>query len=208
MGIVSVSDLDRLFWAGRYCERALSLYERFIALPRNAGVRRDFARNLGLMCDIALPETAILGREGAVFSALESWRANAAQLRHILGTRAVMQAEEALADAECGSFDLLAVRCYAFFGMTSDRLSDVTARTCVEAGRMCEKLDVMSRLKEETYIMEDALERLLAAAGESEAVKRLVSKCAVEAVKSDLEAGDIEAVRMSTPYLSADEYYS
>ena len=208
MGIVSVSDLDKLFWAGRYCERALSVYERFISLPRNDGVRRDFARNLGIMCDIVSPEAAILGQNGAVFSALEGWRDNAVMLRHVLGTRAVMQAEECLAEYESGSSGFLAVRCYAFFGMTGDRLINATARACVEAGRACEKLDVMSRLSEETYIMEDALERLKAATAESGAVSRLISKCAVEVIDGNLKAGDTICVQASTPYLFADDFCS
>ena len=208
MGIVSLSDLDKLFWAGRYCERALSLYERFTSLPRNGGVRRDFARNLGVMCDIVLPEEAILGRNGAVFAAVSSWRDNAVELRHILGTRAVMQAEECVEEAESGLYELLAVRCYAFFGMAGDRLLDAAARASVEAGRMCEKLDVMSRFGEDISVLMDALERLKEAMGESGAVKRLMSECAVKATEGEIKAGNLVAVQAATSHLRADEFYS
>lgn len=208
MGIVSVNDLDRLFWSGRYCERAVSVYERYTSLPSFDLSRYDFAVKMGIMCDITTPETEILGEDGVVLTAIRGWHDNAVMLRQALGSRCVMTAEHALADAESGSFELLPLRAYAFFGMASDRLKDATARAAVESGRMCEQLDIMSRLNESAPLLRNSLDRLIDATRESAAVEGMMSRAMLELIDSDISAGSVGAVSARTEFLESTNEYS
>lgn len=201
MGIVAMSDLDRLFWAGRYCARAVGIYEKFVSLPSDDSVRADFARRLGLCCEGFGAEIAVLGENGTVCTSVYEWLFNAESLRHCLGSRAVMRAQIAAEIVKKGEFCELPTQAYAFFGIVSDRLTDRVARCAVEAGRTSERLDIAARLGEEKYLLEDALLRLRAACDESEAVRALIDDGALRMIENEIDGGDTERIALYTPYL-------
>jgi hypothetical protein len=208
VGIVSLSDLDKLFWAGRYCERARGIYERYVALPSDGGVRLDFLARLGIDCNDSSPHIALFGGDGAIVNALRMWRENVLCLRYVLSCRAVIQAEKAVTECEEGNFDNLVLRSYAFFGMTEDLTFDNTARCCVTAGRMCEKLDLLSRFCEDTFAAQDALNRLSAACADSPAVQNMISQSALQLIDGDIRSNNVVTVKSRTPYLESNNEFS
>lgn len=209
MGIISVNDLDRLFWAGRYGERALEVYTRYTALPSDERIRRQFAEKLCCAEEGVHPDLSILGADGTVHVSLVRWHENALQLRHILSSEAVRQAEIAVNDyTELNSFGELATRAYAFFGRAEDELNDVTARCAQRAGRMVERLDILSRMGEDVYLVEEALRRLEQSAQDSAAVGNLISGCQLQLAAEDLARGNVSAIKIRTPYMESNNEFA
>lgn len=202
MGIVSLNDLDRLYWAGRYGERALRVYLHYTALPSAENVRRDFAERLCVSEPAVHPDESVLCTGGVVYESLLRWHDNAVQLRHLLTGSAVRQAEALLlAWEKDGLPEELPTRLYAFFAIADDALLDSVTRSAVRAGRMVERLDICSRLGEPAYALEDALHRLTEAMGESDAAQALISRCQKELAERDLAHGNVAAVQLRTPYM-------
>ncbi len=208
MGIVSMNDLDKLFWSGRYCERARGIYERYNALPSDNGLRREFLKRLGIDCRGLLPENALLAKDGAVTAALRMWRENVLCLRYVLSGRAVKLAEKSVNESETGNFDNIVLYAYAFFGMTDDLTLDATARCCITAGRMCEQLDLISRFNEDTSDARQALDRLIEVCGQSAAVENMISRCAVRLIDDDIRANNIVTIKSRTPQLESNNEFS
>lgn len=202
MGIISISDTDKLFWAGRYGERALAVFTRYISLPSDCGVRKEFAARLCLFQDNQTPDDAVLGAAGAVAESVVRWHDNAVKLRHILSGCAVRQAEVCVnALGSQAQFDELTTHIYAFFAICDDELRDNTARCIVRAGRMVERLDILSRLGEQLSDLEWALERLTESVNGSQAAKNLISRCQLELAERDLENANVSAIKLRTPYM-------
>ncbi|MCI5729968.1 MAG: alpha-E domain-containing protein [Eubacterium sp.] len=179
MGIISVEQLDRLYWLGRYVERVYTttcLYStRYdIMIDGDSTSYADFCRNLEIPNIYTSPEdfryTYAYSEEdeNSIFSNLNRAYDNAIELRETIGSEALSYIQLAIYDmnkakiSDAPLIDLQKVmdNLHAFWGVIDDEVDDERCRNTMLIGKRVERIDLYGRLKLDRKAMTREVQRL------------------------------------------------
>lgn len=179
MGIISVEQLDRLYWLGRYVERVYTttcLYStRYdIMIDGDCTSYADFCRNLEIPNIYTSPEdfryTYAYSEEdeNSIFSNLNRAYDNAIELRETIGSEALSYIQLAIYDmnkakiSDAPLIDLQKVmdNLHAFWGVIDDEVDDERCRNKMLIGKRVERIDLYGRLKLDRKAMTREVQRL------------------------------------------------
>ncbi|MCM1299749.1 MAG: alpha-E domain-containing protein [Firmicutes bacterium] len=167
MGTISIDHSDRLFWLGRYTERAFTTLKALEALFDKAidggsKTYRDYLDCFGLLDGYADTEAFMQsflfdkGNQNSVAFSLEKAYDNGIVLREGISTEALsflQLAKDTLAKAErsCGGYryELLPLEdvLFGFWGCINDYVYDSEALDIIKCGKYIERLDLYFRMK-------------------------------------------------------------
>lgn len=167
MGTISIDHSDRLFWLGRYTERAFTTLKALEALFDKAidggsKTYRDYLDCFGLLDGYADTEAFMKsflfdnGNQNSVAFSLEKAYDNGIVLREGISTEALsflQLAKDTLAKAErsCGGYryELLPLEdvLFGFWGCINDYVYDSEALDIIKCGKYIERLDLYFRMK-------------------------------------------------------------
>ena len=159
MGIVSLTNTDKLYWLGRYSERVYTTIRLF-------GESFDHliegeVQSIGAFCaSLNIPNLYTSGDDFAenpdsVFANLTRAYDNAMTLREEIGSECVsyiqlaIYAMNSLRGSENPMFGLQKVvdDILAFWGLTDDIIPDENVRNIIKVGKRVERLDLYARLR-------------------------------------------------------------
>ena len=165
MGIISVGQMDHLYWLGRYTERVYTIlryysqsfdamidekidsYQKFcesVDIPNIYASKEDFLRRYPF--DAANPESII--------SNLNRAYDNAVVLRETIGSEALSYIQLAVYDmgrAAASEAPLIEMQqimdhILAFWGIADDQIDSEPIRNMIKAGKRIERIDLYARL--------------------------------------------------------------
>ena len=166
MGIVSLTNTDKLYWLGRYSERVYTTI-RLFGESFDQLIEGDL-RSIGAFCDsLNLPNCYVSGADfverylfdpenpDSVLSNLTRAYDNAMTLREEIGSECVsyiqlaIYAMNSLRGSEGPMLGLQRVidDILAFWGLTDDIIPDENVRNIIKTGKRVERLDLYARLR-------------------------------------------------------------
>lgn len=179
MGIISVEQLDRLYWLGRYVERVYTttcLYStRYdIMIDGDSTSYADFCRHLDIPNIYSSPEdfrytyAYSTEDENSILSNLNRAYDNAIELRETIGSEALSYIQLAIYDmnkakiSDAPLIDLQKVmdNLHAFWGVIDDEVDDEQSRNTMLIGKRVERIDLYGRLRLDRKIMVREVHRL------------------------------------------------
>ena len=181
MGIISVEQLDRLYWLGRYVERVYTttcLYStRYdIMIDGDSASYADFCKNLDIPNiytsaeDFRYTYAYSDKDENSIFSNLNRAYDNAIELRETIGSEALSYIQLAIYDmnkAKISDAPLIELQkvmdnLHAFWGVIDDEVDDDSCRNTMLIGKRVERIDLYGRLKLDQKAMVREVQRLSA----------------------------------------------
>ena len=166
MGIISVENTDRLYWLGRYSERAYTTirlfadsYDDMIDSELNSYI--DFCSRLDIPNIYASGEdfirTYCFGKEdpNSILSNLTRAYDNCVTLREELGSETISYLQLAVyamnkageSHAPMVELQEVADNIVAFWGMVDDDVDSENVRNLIKVGKRVERLDLYARLR-------------------------------------------------------------
>ncbi len=179
MGIISIEQLDRLYWLGRYVERVYTttcLYStRYdIMIDGDSTSYADFCRRLDIPNIYASPEdfrySYAYSTEdtNSIFSNLNRAYDNAIELRETIGSEALSYIQLAIYDmnkAKISTAPLIDLQkvmdnLHAFWGVIDDEVDSEQSRNTMLIGKRVERIDLYGRLHLEKDVLIREVQRL------------------------------------------------
>ena len=180
MGTISIEHGDRLFWLGRYTERAftsLKALEKFVdmSLDNNPDMYIEYLKAFGLsdaygnVKDFFRAFIFDKDNPNSVAYSLDRAYDNGIVLREEISTEALsflQMAKDKLTEAEGASRSLrlsllpLEDILYGFWGCITDNILDIEIKNIIFCGKSIERLDLYFRLKYPFEMISDEFERL------------------------------------------------
>lgn len=178
---ISPTKADRLFWLGRYAERAalsLHLIRKYCnAAPDMSAAAElaEFARRMGLTFPTDAPAGVFVkdylysdALPGSLTSIMAGAKNNAMLVRNDIKSETLAYIElatnfvDSAKNADAGVFSLQAVSDYllAFWGAVDENVLSKSVRNLLKIGRYIERLDVMIRFDYDDWRINDVLQRL------------------------------------------------
>ena len=167
MGIITIEKIDRLWWMGRYIERAFSCIKLFMEtsdcmIDRDIDEYKEFCAKLGIP-DIYRDKEDFLysyplseKNPDSIISSLSRAMDNAMILRETIGSETLgylqlaldKMRSDALRTAVADYFHLQHVLdlLLAFWGSVEDNVDDERIRNVARAGKRFERVDIMLRM--------------------------------------------------------------
>lgn len=186
MGIISIEQVDRLYWLGRYTERVYTTLKLFarrydIMIDQDHGSYEVFCRNLDIPNIYQSPEdfkeryAFSLEDANSIFSNLMRAYDNAIELREMIGSDALSYIQLAIYEmnrAQVSESPLIELQkvmdnILAFWGITDDCMDSEYARNTIKAGKRIERIDLYGRLKLSRTEMQREVHRLTGRIGRS-----------------------------------------
>ena len=163
MGIISVEKADRLFWIGRYTERAFTTlvtffecFDQMIDVDQEA--YKDFCRKMGIP-DIYGDKETFISRylldetdPNSVYSNLDRAYGNAMMMRDEISSHTLAYIQMALdclknANVYAPHYEQQVIDyLHAFWGCVDDRVDDEESRNIMKCGKYLERLDLYMRM--------------------------------------------------------------
>lgn len=166
MGIITVEKQDRLFWLGRYVERAYTSLKDYIQsydrmIDADAEYYKEECDKLGLPCSYASGGEFIYSyaydakNSFSIISSITRAYDNAMVLRDEIGTDTLAYIHMAIglmknaSESTAPVFELQKVldNILAFWGSLDDEIESETLRNIVKAGKRYERLDMYIRFR-------------------------------------------------------------
>ena len=180
MGIISLTNTEKLFWLGRYSERVyttIRLFEEHFdrLIDANLTSYEEFC------CDLDIPTIYLSGDDfvdrylfdetdpNSVFSNLTRAYDNAVTLREEIGSEPISYIQLAIyvmkRSRGCQSPMIELQRVVddilAFWGITDDMIPDENTRNIIKVGKRVERLDLYARLKRPPEDIQREVRRLV-----------------------------------------------
>ncbi|MFT9055414.1 MAG: alpha-E domain-containing protein [Ethanoligenens sp.] len=179
MGTISITQAEKLYWLGRYAERAYTLigllvryYDRM--LDADAGAYRDYCSKLSIP-DIYRDKSDFLHRmlsetsnEASIAFALGQANSNAMLLRDRLATETVSYIQSSYNAVQRkfqSTITVAAIRdvqslLLAFWGAVDDLILADDVRDFIKAGKYTERVDIYTRFASDSETLDAAKRRL------------------------------------------------
>lgn len=166
MGIISVENLDRLFWLGRYSERVYTS-ARLFASSFDRMIDVDIEDYAAFCCQLDIPNI-YLSREdfckryitdeedpNSIYSNLMRAYDNAVVLRNEIGSEPIAYIQLAVYDMKKSRVSSAPVvglqkvvdNILAFWGIVDDMIENENVRNIIKTGKRIERLDLYGRLQ-------------------------------------------------------------
>lgn len=179
MGIISVENLDRLYWLGRYSERVYTSarlfatsFDRMIDMDLNDHARfcelldiPDIYRSREDFC-----ERYILDEQdrNSIYANLIRAYDNAVELRNEIGSEPITYMQLSLYDmkrskvlsAPIVGLQKVIDNILAFWGIVDDMIEDENVRNIIKTGKRIERLDLYGRLQADRTAIAREVHRL------------------------------------------------
>ena len=179
MGIISVENLDRLFWLGRYTERVYTSARLFASsFDRMIDVEID---NYAAFCSQLDIPNIYLSKEdfcsryimdetdhNSICSNLLRAYDNAIVLRNEIGSEPITYIQLAVYDMKKSSATRAPIVCLqkviddilAFWGIVDDMIENENTRNIIKTGKRIERLDLFGRLQMDRISIQREVHRL------------------------------------------------
>ena len=179
MGIKSVMNTDRLFWLGRYSERAYTTLKLFSSsfdtlIEQREDDHRVFCESLEIP-DIYRDKDDFIARypfglddPNSIISNLYRAYDNAIELREEIGSEtlsfiqmAIYEMKSAMrSEAPLLHFQKITDAILAFWGCADDQIDDENTRNIVKIGKRVERIDLYARLRRDRAVLRREIRRL------------------------------------------------
>ena len=219
MGIISIEQVDRLYWLGRYSERVYTTLKLFarrydIMIDQDLGSYEEFCRNLDIPNIYRSPEDfkeryAFSPEDvNSIYSNLLRAYDNAIELREMIGSDALSYIQLAIyamnraqvSDAPLIELQKVMDNILAFWGITDDCMYSEYARNTIKAGKRIERIDLYGRLKLSPVEMQREVHRLAGRIGRSaldydqDVMERLSGLVTEENLRYDVIVKEVERI--------------
>lgn len=178
MGIISVTQVDELYWLGRYSERVYTTIrlfsERYDMMLEDASTYGEFCEMLEIPNIYTSPEDFIYRyafdqeNPDSIFSNLIRAYDNAVVLREEIGSETLSYIQLAIyamnraVESRAPLIELQKVvdNILAFWGIADDSIDSEDSRNIIKVGKRVERLDLYGRLKLPSKEMKREADRL------------------------------------------------
>ncbi len=180
MGIISVEQVDHLYWLGRYTERVYSTLKLFaksydIMIDDSSDIYTNYCKSLDIP-DIYKSQEDFLNRYpfdetimDSIISNLNRAYDNAIVLRETIGSDALSYIQMAIyamnnaarSDSPLIELQQITDDILSFWGSVDDQIDAEQIRNIIKAGKRIERIDLYARLKIDRKDIEREVKRMI-----------------------------------------------
>jgi len=180
MGIISVEQVDHLYWLGRYTERVYTTLNLFsksfdVMIDDKVDIYHSYCESLDIP-NIYESKEDFLQRYpfdinilDSIISNLNRAYDNAIVLRETIGSDALSYIQLAIyamnnaakSDSPLIEFQLVMDEILSFWGIVDDQIDVEQIRNIIKAGKRIERIDLYARLRHEKSSLEREIQRMI-----------------------------------------------